>query len=59
MSEFFYVMGKALSGELSSMETGLVNAISVISGEWKGDNERMCAMESHVYTSSRAQIKDC
>ena len=26
----------------------LFNSISVISGQWFGDNERLCAMESHL-----------
>ena len=27
----------------------LFNSILVISGEWEGDNERLCAMESHLW----------
>ena len=43
----FYVMGKALSGELSCPCTGLVNStcISVISERCAGDNGRLCSME--------------
>ena len=41
----FYVMGKALSGELSCP---CDRSCSVISGRWEVDNERVCAIEHRL-----------
>ena len=35
----------------------LFNSISVISGRWKGKNERLCAMESDLQLRPQAKIE--
>ena len=41
----------------------LFNCITVISGRWADDNERLCAMEPHLqlrrFCLSGAQTQDC
>ena len=56
------VNSKQSAGRMNGLRFyGLFNSTSVISGQWKGDNEKLCAIEPHLRLkgfSTRADIDE-